>query len=221
MAINPKPIEFLNPTSNLTPAVAGGLTTALSAPVIANFETLKFPWVALIVSLIFALIMVLGFKEITSTLNRFLYCVLNTLIIFSVAATIQSQIDRKPPPLAPMPQKFKELACKILDETQMSANDREFIKNLLLVDSPGAAPATWNDILKPSQAWAQPGVQPAAPHPAAGPANRDSTQQSSPSVQPKPSPSVTSKDVKAAQEFRQQQQQLLQEQRRYYHQNTF
>jgi hypothetical protein len=147
---------------------------------------------------------------------------LNALMIFSVAATIQSQIDKPPPPLEPMPKNLKVLACKILDEAEMSPNEREFIKNLLFIDAPVTKPGSWNEILKPSRAWAQPGKQPASPHPVVGPGpRRDSDDQGSPTKKASPSPSVTPQDLKDSQQFREQRQIIQQQQKRFNQQNTF
>jgi hypothetical protein len=218
----PKPPDWIDPNSSLTPAVAGGLTAALSSPIIANFQTLRFPWVALGVSLVFALIIVLGFREITSRTIRFLYCILNALIIFSVAATIQSQIDKPPPPPEPMPKQLKMLACKILDETEMSPNERDFIKNLIFIDAPEPKPGAWKEILTPSQAWAQPDRPPRPPHPAVGPGPRlDSGGQGPPRRPAQPRPSVTPEQLKESEKFQQQRQKNQQQQQRYYNQNNW
>jgi hypothetical protein len=147
---------------------------------------------------------------------------LNALIIFSVAATIQSQIDKPPPPLEPIPKNLKVLACKILDEAEMSPNEREFIKNLLFIDAPVTKPGSWNEILKPSRAWAQPGNQPASPHPVVGPGpRRDSGGLGPPPRTGQSKEMVTPQELKESQELRQQRQEIQQQQQRYYHQNRF
>ena len=89
--------DFLNPTSMLTPGVAGGLTVSISMPLVIHFD-MSFKWVALVVSLLFSLIIVLSFAEIKSKLLRGLYCVLNTLIIFSVSVGAGVTVDPLPKP---------------------------------------------------------------------------------------------------------------------------
>lgn len=91
--------EFLNPTSMLTPGIAGGLTVSISMPLVFAFG-LKFKWVSLAVSFLFGLLIVMGFTGV-SKYARPIYCVLNTLVIFSLSIGAATNIDSPPQP--PMP----------------------------------------------------------------------------------------------------------------------
>ena len=90
--------DFLNPKSMMTPGIAGGLTVSISMTLVNAFN-LEFTWVSLSISFLFGLLIVLSFKE--SLLLRCLYCILNSLIIFSVSFGAGKTID--PPPAPPKP----------------------------------------------------------------------------------------------------------------------
>ncbi len=225
MSIMPNRPEFFTPNSNLTPTLAGGVTAAMSLPLIASFESLKFPWVALGVSLVFAVLIVLGLEQQTSRPKQCLYCILNTLLIFSVAYSTY-QLSQKPPQLDPISKKNQQLACKILDQAEMSDNDREFIKNLIFIDTPETSHISWIDSLKPSQAWAQVDHQTPSPSPQPGgdirnPRERDAPDQGDSGTKAKPKTLVSTEELMAIQDFRRKQQEKLEKQKRYNHQSTF
>jgi hypothetical protein len=89
--------DFLNPNSMLTPGMAGGLTTSITMPLALSFG-LKVPWVTLSVSALFALLIVLAIKERLSKLQRIVYFILNSLIIFSISLGTAFNLDRMPKP---------------------------------------------------------------------------------------------------------------------------
>jgi hypothetical protein len=98
--------EFFNPKSMLTPGIAGGLTVTISMAIITAFD-LKFPLVSLIISFLFGLLVVLPLKE--KIIVRALYCILNTLIIFSVSFGTGKNIDRPPTPISTMSEVTKSI----------------------------------------------------------------------------------------------------------------
>ncbi len=98
----PKAKDFLSPHSMLTPGLAGAITTGIAMPLVVSFE-LKFKWVALVIGFMLALLIVLQFKESISRLEKAIYCVLNTLIIFSVSVGTGINLNSPPPPLDPLP----------------------------------------------------------------------------------------------------------------------
>jgi len=87
--------DFLNPNSMLTPGIAGGLTVTISMAIVTAFN-LKFPWISLIVSFLFGLLVIIPLKE--RIVVRALYCILNALIIFSVSFGTGKTIDPQPTP---------------------------------------------------------------------------------------------------------------------------
>lgn len=97
----PKVEDFLNPTSMLTPGVAGGLTVSISLPFAIAFGV-SVKWVALIVSVLLALLIVLSVKALIPRLQRSIYCILNSLIIFSTALGAGINLDPPPQPPAPL-----------------------------------------------------------------------------------------------------------------------
>jgi hypothetical protein len=90
--------DFLNPHSMLTPGLAGGLTVSISMPLALAFS-LSIKWLALVISLLLGLAIMLSIKEPLSKLQRFVYYILNSLIIFSTALGAGINID--PPPKTP------------------------------------------------------------------------------------------------------------------------
>lgn len=90
--------EFLNPNSMLTPGIVGGLTVSISMPLSLHFG-LSVKWVALTVSFLFGALIVVYSREAMAYLQRGLYWILNSLIIFSVSIGAAANID--PPPQVP------------------------------------------------------------------------------------------------------------------------
>lgn len=87
--------DFLNPSSMMTPGIAGAITTGITMPLVDSFE-LKFKWVALVIGFMLALLIVAQFKDSISRMEKAIYCVLNTLIIFSVSVGAGNNLN--PPP---------------------------------------------------------------------------------------------------------------------------
>lgn len=94
--------DFLNPHSMLTPGLAAGLTVSISTPVALAFS-LSVKWLALTISLLLGLAIILSIQEPLSKLQRFVYYILNSLIIFSTALGAGINIDPSPKPPA-LPQ---------------------------------------------------------------------------------------------------------------------
>lgn len=95
--------DFLNPNSMLTPGIAGGLATTIAMPLAFSFGW-KIPLLVLAVSFLLSLLIVSGFDAKIPWTKRSIYCVLNTLIIFSASIGAARQIDQPPqPPEAPPP----------------------------------------------------------------------------------------------------------------------
>src|SRR3989442_8938505 len=93
--------EFLNPSGTLTPGVAGGLTIAISLPLAINFG-MSVKWPALVVSFLLGSVIILSFKDPIPYLLRFVYWLLDSLIIFATALGVGISIDHPPaPPSAP------------------------------------------------------------------------------------------------------------------------
>ena len=82
--------EFLNPRTMLTPVAAGSLTMFIS-----NSLWVRLHWqqelTALAISFVFSLLSVVQEKNI-SLLERILYCVLNTFLIFAMSYGAHSTI---------------------------------------------------------------------------------------------------------------------------------
>ncbi len=92
--------DFLNPHSMLTPGVAAGLTVTTSMPVALAFG-LSVKWLALVVSCLLGLLIILAIKDPMSPLQRSVYYLLNSLIIFSTALGAGISIDSPPRPPSP------------------------------------------------------------------------------------------------------------------------
>src|SRR5262245_50632738 len=75
------PSEFLNPKSMLTPGMAGGIITLISNTLLIQFD-LPAKWTALVLSVLIALLVVVIAS--ISIWQRAIFCILNSLIIFSV-----------------------------------------------------------------------------------------------------------------------------------------
>lgn len=99
--------DFLNPTSMLTPGIAGGLAVSMSMPLAVNFN-LSFKWIVLIVSFLLSFVVVLSFENIKSGALKGLYIVLNTMVIFSVGIGAGVTVD--PPPIPPSQNVLSENA---------------------------------------------------------------------------------------------------------------
>jgi hypothetical protein len=139
--------DFLNPTSILTPGIAGGLATTIAMPLAFSFGW-SIPTLVLGASFLLSLLIVSGFDARIALPKRSLYCVLNTLIIFSTSIGAAHQLDRPPelptaPSLVPGTGALDFLIPSAYAQTQ----------------SAGAAtskPATPAAVIEPSQA--KPGV---------------------------------------------------------------
>jgi len=106
--------DFLNPKSMLTPGIAGGLAVSISMPLVTAFN-LKYPWVLLAISFLFSLSVVISFREKVPL--RCVYCVLNTLVIFSVSFGAGKTID--PPPTPPkLPSGIEGLSKETTDTSR-------------------------------------------------------------------------------------------------------
>jgi hypothetical protein len=89
--------DFLSPNAMLTPGIAGGLTVSIALPLAFHFDV-SFKWSALAISFLLGIIVVSSFTDPLSKPLRIVYCLLNSLIIFSVSAGVGSNIDAPPPP---------------------------------------------------------------------------------------------------------------------------
>ena len=94
----PEVKEFLNPTSMLTPGLAGGMVVSISMPLAINFD-LSFKWIVLCMSFLIALIIVSSFEGVVKKSVKGLYVILNALTIFSVSVGAGISLDS--PPQAP------------------------------------------------------------------------------------------------------------------------
>lgn len=99
--------DFLNPKSMITPGITVTLTVSISTA-LANAFSLRFPWVAIFVSFMIAVLVVLPrekdhIKGKRPHLKRPVYCILNTLIIFSMSLGTGKSIDAAPKPPEPSP----------------------------------------------------------------------------------------------------------------------
>lgn len=93
----PETKDFLNPNSMLTPGIVGGLTVSISMPLSLHFG-LSVKWVALTVSFLFGALIVFYSKDAMAYLQRGIYWILNSLIIFSVGIGAAANIDSLPQP---------------------------------------------------------------------------------------------------------------------------
>jgi hypothetical protein len=76
--------EFLNPKSMITPGAAGAITMAITNALCAQFNGLPGNWVALTLSFLFGGLVAFSFAS--SAVVRFVYLIVNSLIIFVMAS---------------------------------------------------------------------------------------------------------------------------------------
>lgn len=132
----PEAKNFLNPTSMLTPGLAGAITTGIAMPLVVSFD-LRYKWVALIIGFMLALLIVMQFKEGISRLERAIYCILNTLIIFSVS--VGAGVNINPPP-SPRPLTIDPNIRELIERSQAS-DSMSNVFEFLGVPSAHAQPA--------------------------------------------------------------------------------
>jgi hypothetical protein len=89
--------DFLNPNSMLTPGLAGGMAVSISMPVAMAFG-ISVKWIVLVVSVLLGLLIIVAIKDSLSFLQRSIYFMLNSLIIFSTALGAGVGIDSPPVP---------------------------------------------------------------------------------------------------------------------------
>ncbi|HAK87981.1 MAG: hypothetical protein A2077_04705 [Nitrospirae bacterium GWC2_46_6] len=87
--------DFLNPKSMLTPGIAGGLTASVSLTLASAFA-ISFKWSALGISFLLGLLIMISMRNSIPLLQRFIYCILNSLIVFSMAFGAGKGIDSQP-----------------------------------------------------------------------------------------------------------------------------
>lgn len=87
--------DFLNPTSMMTPGIAGAMTTGLTMPLVFAFD-LKYKWVALVLSLVISYLVVSAYNWNLSRIESVAYWLLNSLIIFSVSVGAGVNINQPP-----------------------------------------------------------------------------------------------------------------------------
>ena len=181
----PEAKDFLSPYSMLTPGLAGAITTGIAMPLVVSFD-LKFKWVALVIGFMLALLIVLQFKKGISRLERAIYCVLNTLIIFSVS--VGAGVNLNPPPQlnpSPIDHSIREL----IERSQASDSISDVIGFLGVPSAHAQEPEeeghTENDIReRPTE-------------------ERDQ-------------PKLTEEEIRRLQEYMQQQEKQKEEQQKYY-----
>jgi hypothetical protein len=97
--------DFLNRKPMITPGITVTLPSVFDSP---NAFSLRFPWVAIFVSFMIAVLVVLPrqkdhIKGKRPHIERAVYCILNTLIIFSMSLGTGKSIDAAPKPPEPSP----------------------------------------------------------------------------------------------------------------------
>lgn len=138
--------DFLNPTSILTPGIAGGMATTIALPLATNFG-FSIPWITLGASLLLSLAIVSRFETNIALSHRSLYCILNTLIIFSTSAGASGQLDRHPePPKPPALGANSDAPAASLDDWLFSAAHAQS----QFTPKPQASPALTNKPAKPA-----------------------------------------------------------------------
>jgi hypothetical protein len=146
----PEMKDFLNPASILTPGIAGGLTASISFPLTFQFH-LPFKWVALVVSFIIGLLIVISFKEKIPKLLRTLYCVLNSLIIFSVSVGTGMTVD----PI-PKPPKIAGIYESKIPTSEASLSLKKIFNNIVSVQSSFATEKNKNNTVFSSKYISKP-----------------------------------------------------------------
>lgn len=189
----PEAKDFLSPYSMLTPGLAGAITTGISMPLVVSFD-LKFKWVALVIGFMLALLIVLQFKEGISRLERAIYCVLNTLIIFSVS--VGAGVNLNPPPqLNPSP--IDSSILKLIERSQASDSISNVIGFLGVPSAHAQEPEegghTENDIRE-----------------------RPTEESRERSTEERDQPELTEEEIQRLQEYLQQQDKQKEEQQKYY-----
>lgn len=106
----------------LTPGVAGSLTMMITNALAVNFEMSR-AWTGLVLSFVFGLLVLVSSKAL---LQRFVYYVLNSLVIFCVAVGANG-IGTQHIALLGFDQAFAQTAA---DSTNVSKNDLEYCANL-------------------------------------------------------------------------------------------
>ena len=109
--------QFLNSKSMITPGIAGGVVTLIAATLASQFG-LPAKWIALLASLLIALLIFFA-DQAEKGFSRLVILILNTLIIFSVsvgsnaAVTAARSESKTQPPFestpAPTPTPFFHL----------------------------------------------------------------------------------------------------------------
>lgn len=181
----PEAKDFLSPYSMLTPGLAGAITTGIAMPLVYSFD-LSFKWVALVIGFMLATLIVLQFKEGISRLQRAIYCVLNTLIIFSVSVGAGVNLD-PPPQHTPLP--IDPSIREFIGRSQASDSISDFIGFLGVLSAHAQPPEeeghTENDIReRPTEEREQ--------------------------------PKLTEEQIRRLQEYMQQQEQQKEKQQKYY-----
>jgi len=180
--------EFLNPNGTLTPGIAGGLAIAISLPVAINFG-ISVKWIALVVSFLLGSVIILSFRDPISRLLRFVYWVLDSLIIFAMAVGVGFNIDSPPAPPSPPPAQIQHL-----------------LKGERLVPAPSRIAAA-------SLVFAQPVAQPTPP--AAAPETGRPKPTPEPPRRATEEKELTKEQIEAVKKYLQQQEQYQQKQQEY------
>jgi hypothetical protein len=189
------PSDFISPNSSLTPGAVGALTTTLTLallPWLGGEISKEFPYVAIGISFLFALLVVMELREV-SIVKRAIYLCLNTLVIFAVAAGAFFNLHHVPGP----EEALLDKACHILDATHMDNSDRNFLKYLLGIGTKTPPHASLPSPPDPSAAYAQQDDMHAAP----GPGRAETPASPRPDDKPTIIPQVTPEQLEKAKKY--------------------
>lgn len=104
---------FLQPSSMLTPGIAGVLTSGIALPVAINFD-LSLKWTSLAISLLLATVIIQNIRERLPALQRGAYVVLNALVIFCASLGTSVNLDPVPKPENGTAYKHGSLSLELL-----------------------------------------------------------------------------------------------------------
>jgi hypothetical protein len=137
--------EFLTPEAMLTPGVAGSLTMMITNALAVNFHAPR-PWIGLLLSFVFGLLVLVSSKTL---LQKSVFYILNSLVIFCVAVGANGLGENHPPSLSFLEVGPAFAQSAATNGAEVSKDDLKYCANLSsAVDSAQKDGASNEKILK-------------------------------------------------------------------------